>query len=328
MKKNYRINVKVEIEECEGDIDNKPCEIGDGSFEFKISEEDACSIDICEKAVLRTNYEAIRRAVSKHLTEVSKKKALRSGYEGELIEDEHLYQVEGEIGRFTFTTHSIKSGDDILYSTRRDVFCEIGGREWYKTSGFKEIAMVYGCIEESYRKTSELINRIRYQEGATPVRTLQYNTEEEGRIIGEYIRDKALNIIRDKGFTEEGEPLDKSVFNNSEMSVLMSEERVERVINEREISFEGREMIKKNPVGYEDVEQTVNISIDDVGVKKQKETRENKDVESSDDGKEYIHNTVVHIQKGDSSYILNGYGIVEVLKCLIMVYCNIGFSSF
>jgi hypothetical protein len=188
--------------------------------------------------------------------------------------------------------------------------------------------MVYGCIEESYRKTSELINRIRYQEGATPVRTLQYNTEEEGRIIGEYIRDKALNIIRDKGFTEEGEPLDKSVFNNSEMSVLMSEERVERVINEREISFEGREMIKKNPVGYEDVEQTVNISIDDVGVKKQKETRENKDVESSDDGKEYIHNTVVHIQKGDSSYILNGYGIVEVLKCLIMVYCNIGFSSF
>jgi len=55
---NYKIVVKVDIVEC-----NEPevSEFGkrkDGSFEMKISEGDAISIDRCEKALLKTNYEA------------------------------------------------------------------------------------------------------------------------------------------------------------------------------------------------------------------------------------------------------------------------------
>ncbi|PXF56471.1 MAG: hypothetical protein C4B58_13390 [Deltaproteobacteria bacterium] len=40
--------------------------------------------------------------------------------------------------------------------------------------------MIYGSTEVSYRKASKLINKIRYQEGAIPVRTLRHNTEAEG----------------------------------------------------------------------------------------------------------------------------------------------------
>ena len=39
-----------------------------------ISEQDAVSIDMCEKSVLQTAYPTIREAVSKHLSKVSKKK--------------------------------------------------------------------------------------------------------------------------------------------------------------------------------------------------------------------------------------------------------------
>ena len=70
---NYKIRVKVEIVECNEAVDSVPKENQDGSFEFKISEAEAISIDRCEKALLRTNQEAVRDAISRHLTEASKK---------------------------------------------------------------------------------------------------------------------------------------------------------------------------------------------------------------------------------------------------------------
>jgi hypothetical protein len=45
-----------------------------GSFEMSIDEADAISIDNCETAVLRLSYEAIRDALSEHLSQASKKK--------------------------------------------------------------------------------------------------------------------------------------------------------------------------------------------------------------------------------------------------------------
>ena len=71
----YRISVEVKIEECEGTVDANPVEQAEGSFRLVISEEMARSIDDCEQALLRTNYAAVRQALSTHLTAVSKKKA-------------------------------------------------------------------------------------------------------------------------------------------------------------------------------------------------------------------------------------------------------------
>jgi hypothetical protein len=41
---------------------------------MSIDEADAISIDNCEKAVFRTSHEAIRDALSEHLSQASKKK--------------------------------------------------------------------------------------------------------------------------------------------------------------------------------------------------------------------------------------------------------------
>jgi hypothetical protein len=73
MAKNYKIKVKVEIVESEQEAEVDLTQTEDGQFELVISEEQAISIDECEQALLRTNYPAIRAAIVKHLTELSKK---------------------------------------------------------------------------------------------------------------------------------------------------------------------------------------------------------------------------------------------------------------
>ena len=69
----YKINVNVEFVECNESINNEPMKNANGNFTMTINEQDAISIDKCERSVLQTAYPAIREAVSKHLTEISKK---------------------------------------------------------------------------------------------------------------------------------------------------------------------------------------------------------------------------------------------------------------
>jgi hypothetical protein len=70
----YKIRVKVEFIESDDPEQNLPLKQNDGSFEMSIDGEDAISIDNCESAALQTSYEAIRNAVSEHLSQASKKK--------------------------------------------------------------------------------------------------------------------------------------------------------------------------------------------------------------------------------------------------------------
>jgi len=79
------------------------------------------------------------------------------------------------------------------------------GKEFYKTTGFKEIAMTYGDTEQSYRKTAEFINRIRYQnQGGRPYRTIQENTEKEGSNVIDCLEEKTGRILEKHAFGEEG----------------------------------------------------------------------------------------------------------------------------
>ena len=74
----YKIKVKVEIVESSKQNAHEPQEENDGSFTMIIDEKDAVSIDHSEKALLETAYPTIRKALSKHLENVSKKKPLKA----------------------------------------------------------------------------------------------------------------------------------------------------------------------------------------------------------------------------------------------------------
>ncbi|OVE77623.1 hypothetical protein BVX99_02190 [bacterium F16] len=66
----YRIKVKVEFEECGDDID---CGV-EGPGQIVLSEEDACSIDEVEAALMSASYEVMRQENSRHFEAMSKKK--------------------------------------------------------------------------------------------------------------------------------------------------------------------------------------------------------------------------------------------------------------
>ena len=70
----YKIKVRVEFVECDDTVNHEVRKDDDGSSSMIISEQDAISIDMCEKTVLQTAYPTIREAVSNHLSELSKKK--------------------------------------------------------------------------------------------------------------------------------------------------------------------------------------------------------------------------------------------------------------
>jgi hypothetical protein len=227
--------------------------------------------------------------------------------------------VDVEVGRFEFVTHRVGAE----YDTSKDFFPELTGKEFYKTTGFKEIAMTYGDTEQSYRKTAELINRIRYQkQGGTPYRTLQENTEKEGSNVIDYLQEKTRRILEKQGFGEDG------VYNgnNPEYArnepVTLDEAKI-REAAEKCIADDIREEALKNPVCYEDPEKTTNISIDDVNVKRQEESRQ-KGVRSEERKLKYVHNTIAHVSNEDGAYTLNGYGIKTVLCYLIAFVFNNG----
>jgi len=76
---NYHIKIKVEISKTEDYITRTPTPLSDGSFGIVISEKQGQSIDQCEKALLSTNFPAIRASLSRHFSEVSEEEAHTGG---------------------------------------------------------------------------------------------------------------------------------------------------------------------------------------------------------------------------------------------------------
>ena len=75
---NYKIQENEELIECHDDTQEHDLkQEKNGNFTMTISEKDAMSIDLCERAVLMAAHPTIREAISKHLSEISKKKPLK-----------------------------------------------------------------------------------------------------------------------------------------------------------------------------------------------------------------------------------------------------------
>jgi len=76
---NYEIKIQVDISATEQDVIPDVTPGADGSFRIIMSRESGHSIDQCEQALLAVNYPAIREALARHLSEVSKEKAAAYG---------------------------------------------------------------------------------------------------------------------------------------------------------------------------------------------------------------------------------------------------------
>lgn len=72
---NYEIKIQVEISPTDQDVISGATASADGSFRIVMSRDSAQSIDQCEQALLAVNYPAIREALARHLSEMSKQQA-------------------------------------------------------------------------------------------------------------------------------------------------------------------------------------------------------------------------------------------------------------
>jgi hypothetical protein len=72
---NYEIKIQVDIRATEQDVTPDATPSDDGSFRSVIGRESGQSIDQCEQALLAVNYPAMREALSRHLSKVSKQEA-------------------------------------------------------------------------------------------------------------------------------------------------------------------------------------------------------------------------------------------------------------
>lgn len=174
--------------------------------------------------------------------------------------------------------------------------------------------------DESYRDSEKKINRIRWQEENTiQSRTIANIVEKEGNKITKEIEKKAGNILEIYGFNKNGQPKEWDGTSRVQTETeLISEEMVKGTIEEynkgkeKELQIEASELDET----FENPFTSVNISIDEVGVKKQKENGRKANCPRKED-KEYVRNTIIQVHKGKSGYILNGLRIIEGIRILI-----------
>jgi hypothetical protein len=232
------------------------------------------------------------------------------------------------VGRITFACHRVVKDGSVLLDTSRQLYPALNGKQWYRTVGFKELAIVRGALGASYRQTTQMLNRLRHQPDATPVRTLQDVVEAEGLAATTALDNEARRVVGEAGIdaqtlapVQEHTPcspqhLDSTVVDAALRDVAPDPETLEAM--------------QTNPVGYEDPQRSVNVSIDDVLAKKQREHRRSKGrnataevsqeaerCSGTDEPRKCVHTTVAHVQTQAGSCIFASAAVVTT--CLFVM---------
>ncbi len=170
-------------------------------------------------------------------------------------------------------------------------------------------------------------------EGGHASRTVREQAEGEGTKLMQRIDRKAEQILQAHGFHEDGMCEGEPETYQGQESVTLPDDHVATAIAICQERVNVDCDLSENPMRYEVPECTVNISIDDVGVKRQKAKREGQEQQAGEAEGEpeqkpeprkrtYVHNTVVHLEHDSRSYLLTGHGITHVLSVLIALLLN------
>jgi len=136
--------------------------------------------------------------------------------------------------------------------------------------------------------------------------------EREGKKIQKRIETKSKEALQANGFTADGELCENIDFEPEE-SKRMEIESIVAAMGELNIK-------QCNPSDYESPEYSINISADDVCVKRQTKSRPRKEDEEQP---KRVNNTVIHVENSVGKYILNAANLFCTLKILIgFLLCN------
>jgi hypothetical protein len=241
------------------------------------------------------------------------------------------YRVEGEVGRFTFALFDVIDTEERPVFEGRCLLPPRQGRQWYQTWGFKELALLQGAAQRSYRQTVEGLNRWRRQpEGGTPLNTLRDNAEAEGAGVLSFLERKGQQVFERYGFSAEGESqagcpavaqakdYQPQVLETARVASAL--EAVCQDMRQRGLAeVLVAEIERQAPAAvYESAADTVNIHIDEVGVKKQKAQRSEPMTASAatdppGSKRPMVQNTVARIEHAGQGFTLTGSSLRQVL---------------
>lgn len=184
------------------------------------------------------------------------------------------------------------------------------------------------CDNFSYRRAANVINFVlhRASEDTLKTRTLADFIENYGSKINKYTETFAENILKENRFNPETltpedvsalpESIVKPKLSTSEQEKSAQESDIRKKVREINSERESRDRIKRRELilaTEPSASRCCYISVDDIGVKHQKETRKNG---GSKTGR-YVENTVIHIQADDRSYCLTAVGMRRAFAVLL-----------
>ena len=257
----------------------------------------------------------------------------RGGEEG-IRSREVEYRVDGEVGRFTFTTHEVVADEKVVFKST-DMFPPQQGTAYYLTRGFRELGMLLGATEASYRKVCKRLNRQRRQEeGGTPLNTLRDATEAEGKRVLDCFAVKTATVLEAQG-VDENHPPSPELCETPERIVQESEvsrAEVSKAFVEAEIPEALQDEVASNPVPYERPEESVSICADGVLAKKQVEKRRRPGdteppVKSGDKKKERLNHKTATIEHTGKRYTLIAATYVTLFRTLLAFVLNNGLQQ-
>lgn len=148
------------------------------------------------------------------------------------------------------------------------------------------------------------------------MRTLSWIVESEGNKISEHVNSKVEQILEESEFFKDGVPKNKeSVYGVNGKDVCIDSDTIKKAQQKYNESTENG--IKIDDIQcqklYLNPREATNISIDDVGVKKQVEHREINEKKKT----KYVRNTIVHVENAKEQYYLNAGNTASALKNLI-----------
>jgi len=158
----------------------------------------------------------------------------------------------------------------------------------------------------SVRRAAYFLNRIRHEDKGISPTTYRNTIEREGIAIQERIEQKCESLLLSNGFDCNG------ILPESEIFIPNEGLHVEQpIIESAAIELNIWEYDAND---YELPSETVNVSIDDVGVKRQTQMRPKDETKHQ---VKKVNNTVIHVQSGKKSYTLNAASIASCMKMLI-----------
>lgn len=219
-------------------------------------------------------------------------------------------EVEGEIGRI-----QVKNGAGIMP--------EHQPKERIWSLSIQELAMMAGT-ELSYANGRKLLNRLLRREGRNSIRARTYQDFccRRGQELGAYMVGEAEKVLEQAGFDGKTGQLREETTLPLELgkqgASLSGKTNIQQAIQIINASRENaEERINACAVALENPDDTCYVSVDEIGVKHQKEHRRG----TAEKQGVYVWNTVATIQSKQFSYTLTDGSMAQTfrstLACLL-----------